>query len=77
MSDPVTRRTVTSQAVTGFLARTYGWTPERAARVAAIADWVAPGGKAEPTPGGFVLVTRRGTAYEVEDHTGKDITADD
>jgi hypothetical protein len=71
---PVTSRTVTSLAATGFLAGTYGWTLERAARVLAIANTVQPGGKAEPTEGGYVLVTRRGSSFLVEDHTGKDIS---
>ena len=58
-------------AVTGYLAGTYGWTPERAARVASIA--AVHGIKAEPTEGGFVKVTyvAETASYVIEDHTGR------
>jgi hypothetical protein len=72
------RKLVASEDVTGYLAATYGWADERAARVASIANWVWPGYKAEPTEGGFVMVTRTadpstttGAGYLIEDRTGR------
>jgi hypothetical protein len=70
----VTSRTVSSLAAAGFLAETYGWTLERAVRVLSIANWVAPGCKAEPTEGGLVQVTLQADSYLIEDHTGRDIS---
>jgi hypothetical protein len=71
---PATRRTVTSLEAAGWLAQTYGWTLERAARVLTIATQMAPGEKAEPTQGGLVRVWRQGGNYLIEDRTGRDIS---
>ncbi len=70
----ITSRTVSNQAVAGFLAATYGWATGRAERVASIAT--AFESKAEATEGGFVQVTYlpETTSYLVEDHTGRDIS---
>jgi hypothetical protein len=60
-------RALTEEPV-AYLASIYGWTRDRAVRVLAIADWC--GIKAEPTKGGYVLVTLEEGSYVIEDHTG-------
>jgi hypothetical protein len=67
-------KVVAAHAVTTFLGKTYGWTLERSLAVLAIARWVYPGYKAEPTKGGFVSVAlypESKRLYIVEDHTGR------
>lgn len=62
---------VSNLEVAGYLAGIYGWTLERAARVASIA--AVHGSKAEPAEGGFVKVTyvAEMASYVIEDHTGR------
>jgi hypothetical protein len=59
--------TVSNTKAAGYLAETYGWELDVAARALAIARQVAPGPDAEPTEAGIVTITWTGREFEIED----------
>jgi hypothetical protein len=66
-------RRIASRDAAAFLGKTYRWPLDRCIRVLEIARQVRPGSKAEPTEGGYALVTATGSGhYTVEDHTGRE-----
>jgi hypothetical protein len=66
---PTTKLPAASNEVVDHLRASYGWDEDRARRVLQIATEF--GAKAEPTKGGYVLISRIRAWFAIEDHTGR------